>query len=204
MTTRGFTSVELLVACSVLSIALLGVQELFRHAMDAESRASTRWSRQGQADALANRWAAELENIIEVLSPSSLVLETRSDGGELIFRTPRRRILVLWRRDSDNRFVVERQRQDFSGRVNLTLPAEVPPEDADSQWDVLTSTRWAERLDEVKAEVASLKNYPCSWEDRWNGAATAMALRITVTIGAETAQRVVAIRAEADRLETGR
>ena len=189
----GFTLAELLVASVVMSTALLGVNAMFRHALDTEGRAAVRWHDRAAADGVAAHLAEALAQSINLPEMPALVAESDSDtDGWVICQVGLERRRYRWQMvDSGPHCVLELQKMIVAGTRNLSQEAVGQEETTNRQiWGRIGATAIASRLDGLSVRFKSLESESATWQSDWDGPVGQVVALIQVTVGDETVERV--------------
>jgi len=191
---RAFTLAELLVASVVMSTALLGVNALFRHALDTEGRAAVRWHDRAAADRVAAHLAEAMAQSINLPEIPALVAESDSEtDGWLVCQVGLERRRYRWRVvDGGPHCVLELQKMIVAGTRNLSQEAVGREETTSKQlWDRIGATVIASRLDGLSVRFKSLEAEAATWQSGWDGPVGQVIALIRVTVGDETVERAV-------------
>lgn len=188
----GFTLTELLVACMVMTTALLGVNALFRHAMNAEAQATLRWYERSIAQSVADHLAETIENVVNIPNVQTIKLETNTRGGSLVCQTPSERKRYRWGTNgSESDYYLQLQAMIFAGTQNLDLEAGTNDSVAERQWDRISSTVIANGLKKLSIRVKLLDGSSSGWKERWEGLSGKVTVQIQSQVGNQTVERIV-------------
>lgn len=205
---RGFTIVELMVASTVLTIALLGVYSIFHQALHVEGRASVRWQQQAAAEAVAEHLARTLERAINV-SAEMPTLAAGPDEGEAVYQltcfvldapglhATGPRPGIHWHRyrwplePEEAGLPLLRQTVHWAGSVNVTAGASVDGVDDSDPWADVHPQVVASEVDDVTLRFGRASDPQARWRERWSGFVGDVAIRIQVRVGRAEAKRTI-------------
>jgi len=202
----GFTLAELLVASVVMSTALLGVNVMFRHALDTEGQAAVHWHNRAAADTVVDHLADAMAQSINLPKMAALVSESKSTtDGWVICQVGLERRRYRWHTiDSGANCVLELQKMVVAGTRNLSTDAIGQEETTNRQmWDRIGATVIASRLDGMSIRFKSLETESASWQSEWNGPVGQVTILIQATVGGETVERAAYPRVRGQLLEEG-
>jgi len=189
------------VASVVTTVALLGINGLFFHAMDVEARSSVRWADIDTAEAVLDRLAATIESVTNLPDIKTIVVNRGADGsGWLICQTPIRRVQYHWWKDEDDgKYALTMQVKAFAGTRDLTTAAP-PDEEAQSRekWDSIPAVTIARGLEEVSVSAKPLGKAAGTGNGRYEGPAGKVAIHLKVIAGGQTASGIVLPRCDAN------
>ena len=188
-------------ASVVTTVALLGINGLFFHAMDVEARSSVRWADIDTAEAVLDRLAATIESVTNLPDIKTIVVNRGADGsGWLICQTPIRRVQYHWWKDEDDgKYALTMQVKAFAGTRDLTTAAP-PDEEAQSRekWDSIPAVTIARGLEEVSVSAKPLGKAAGTGNGRYEGPAGKVAIHLKVIAGGQTASGIVLPRCDAN------
>jgi prepilin-type N-terminal cleavage/methylation domain-containing protein len=197
----GFTLAELIVASVVTTVALLGINGLFFHAMDVEARSSVRWTDGDTSEAVLDRLATTIESATNLPDIKTIVVNRGADGsGWLICQTPIRRVQYHWRKDEDDgKYTLTMQVKAFAGTRDLTTAAP-PDEEAQSRekWDAVPAMIIASALEEVSVQARPLGKDAKTKDGCYEGPSGKVAIHLKVIAGGQTASGIVLPRCDAN------
>lgn len=204
----GFTIVELMVASSVLTIALLGVYSIFHQAQHVEGRSSVRWQQQAAAEAVAEHLAQTLERTVN-LSSSMPTLNAGPDedgthyqltcvvGSAPGLYATGYRPTIQWHRyrwplerDEDG-MSVSRQTTLWNGAVNVTAEQSGGALGDADPWAGTRSHVVASQVQGITLRFRRASDPEAQWRGRWSGPVGDVVIRIQVRVGQARAQRTV-------------
>jgi len=206
----GFTVVELMVAMSVMAIALLGVYSIVKQVLEVEARATVQWNHVASADSVAQYVVDLLTSCVNLPDretvmggPDSgdntyvLTCFTESTRGSFSL-TPEaslRRYRLQWGfEDEDRAGCLEVKAMSYCGTVNVTAcdgQAWDGPEDDDGLWDRIPADVVARRIDDLSVSYRPADDPDAVWADSWSGPVGNIAVRVMVRVGNQTVQRKI-------------
>jgi hypothetical protein len=189
----AFTLVELLVASVIMSTALLGVGELFRHAMEVEGCATVAWQERSEADAVASHLSEALAETVNMPDVPTIVASSMSGtDGWMICQTGMERRRYRWRpSDTGADCVLEMQKVQFAGTRNISPEAAGQQEGPDQLWDRVASTVIASGFSELSIRFRSLEGRKTDWRSDWSGPVGGVVAMVRATVGRQTVARTV-------------
>jgi len=185
----GFTLAELLVASVVTSVALLGIDGLFFHALEVEARSSSRWSAGDRVEAVAAGLTSALESAVNQSGVRTLVVGRVGDrGGYMICQTPSGRLRYAWRRDpSDGTHALTLQTKLFSGTHDVTIGgASGEGVGEQEKWDSIPAQTVAKGLEDFSMTVHPLDRASGGGDGGYAGPVGAVAVDIRLAFGGQT------------------
>jgi prepilin-type N-terminal cleavage/methylation domain-containing protein len=193
----GFTLAELLVASVVMSIALLGVYEMFRNTMSVEVAAAARWSARTAAQSAVDHVAYAVENATNSSKQPTFLAEisTTSDRA-FVCQLPLERRRYAWRADGQGgRQTIFVQRKVSAGSADLSSGAEGDSQDTsegqDEQWGHVTQAVVAKGMDSFSIRFRALDDSSAEWKEDWQGPSGQVAVWIQAAVDNQTAERVI-------------
>lgn len=219
---HGFTLAELLVALTVVSLVMIGVYGILRDALAAESASWLASESRGQAQAVADCLASSLERAVAVGSSSALVagpdrqgnrtlsclvLEPlRPDDPDSSWRLERR--LYAWGAEAGGAegegVTLTQRRLLYAGSRIIWPPLDSEDaEDAEAALRQLPPQPVARRLGRVQVLFRPRSRPEAVWSERWEGSPADAVVRIRVTVGSETVERVITPKVNAALTEGG-
>jgi len=206
---RGFTLAELLVASVVMSTALLGVNALFRHALDTEGQAAVRWQDRAAAGRAAEHLAEAMAQCVNLPEMNGLVAGSDSDtDGWIICQVGLERRRYRWYvADVGPGCVLELQKMVVAGTRNLCPVAasqgQAGPTGGQA-WDRIEAKVIASRLDGLSILFKSLEGKSGDWRSDWDGPVGRVIALIRATVGNETVERAVRPLARGRLVQAGK
>ena len=205
----GFTIVELMVSCLVLSVALLGVYAIFTQAMSMEEEASSLWDDRTAAAAVADHLTDALEHVVNLPGIPALVGRRGDEENEWTMtlttispapsdgspaRVERRR--YCWRHDPDapDATVLELQTAIYAGTTNVTPIDGLAELDETEMWKRLGTEVIGTRLRSIWVSYRTANDPDAEWKDRWNGKTGNVMVRVSVSVGKSRCERTVVPR----------
>ena len=202
----GFTLAELLVASVVMSVALLGIDGIFFHALEVEARSTSRWSAGDQVEAVAAGLTTALGSAVNQTGVQALVVGRLEDrGGWMICQTPSGRLRYAWRKDSaDGAYVLTLQTKLFSGTHDVTIGA-VSQEDSGQQekWDSIPAQTVAKDLEDCSMTVRPVDQATASGDGTYSGPVGSVAVDIHLSFAGQSVGYTVIPRCQGGDMGEG-
>jgi len=207
----GFTIVELLVAATITSTALLGVYAMFQHALEIEADAGRAMRDNAAAVALVNTISESLRRAVNVTGHPAIRCSKTGQADEMVLqcftgpdairseglqRAAICRHRYRWNFDPQGPRggLVERRTWHYAGTENITGRPNTEEGDEELLWlktPPIVVGRRIERLS-VRFKPASRFADPTQkWLGRWSGAAGDLIVRVEAHVGGETAEVLV-------------
>lgn len=210
----GFTIAEIVVACVVVTAALLGVYGLFRQATDAQARTTIRLRDRDAAQAAADHLAAVLSHGVRLSEDLSLELgrdgQTRirflrvavcgspAWGDDAVRRSTHVRLYEWDFPADDPRFATLTLRmQPYAGTRNLSPGYREGETDEGRLWDSMPAATVAANLRRLTVAVREIDRRSGGWRGSMRRPEHPLAARITARVGDETVERIVAVGGQA-------
>jgi prepilin-type N-terminal cleavage/methylation domain-containing protein len=198
----GFTLVELIVACAVVSVALLGVYTVFLQASGLERRMADQWVSGGAARAVATHLADVMERAVSVADSPTVRSDADASGPYIILRTQDGAAGMTLRRyqwapapEDGIGTWLRVKAQPYAGGHPVGLSQ---VESEESPWDHVEETVVARDLDAMSIEFRPVTNVG-DWSPSYSEPGP-IAVRIRVRVGDESTERVVITPAQASIL----
>ncbi len=201
---HGFTVVELMVATTVMSIALLGVHSIFHHALDSEAAATVRWNQAASAQTVVEHLAQALRQCVNVPGLQALSAGTDAAGARVLVcvvssgweagpTIERRR--YRWNDPADEQDGTLRMKRLLYCGSALGTPLcgatdAAAPDDA-QLWLAVPGHVVATRLDELSVQIRVRDDAGGAWQVDWVGRSGNVVLKVHARVGAESAQQFI-------------
>ena len=208
----GFTIVELMVACSVMSVVLLGVYSVFQQALAAEQTMSGRVQSIASARSIADHIADSLLHSVNIDSMTTVHADQAEEGGFYLvcmrqtqpfvrihvqeyepvigYRAPNELLRYRWGfSEKDDKGSLTLQRMWYAGTENLMTGA--GQADGKFEWSQVPARIIGLGLDEISIRFRTADNSNAKWEKKWKDQTGNVLIWIKVTVNQETAERVV-------------
>lgn len=207
----GFTLIEFIVASMVMSIALLGIYGIVKHAGEIERSATRAWTERDAAQAVADHLIEALEHAVNPPQGVPLLCTVEEDGTQHLTvwvmspATDFKPVALEWRRytwggptdDPDGRTLML---QTVLKAGNVPIDATVPAADVQSG----APTLWSQAIPRPVGRDVSiamlfrpLSNPDAEWQSIWGGQLGSVLIDLHVTFGGETVRRLIAPRTSA-------
>ncbi len=208
---RGFTAVELLVALTVASIALIGVYGVLQRALRVEGRAAQRWNDESAARAIVAELTRTLARCVNTQGKPlkagpdpatqtyrlSCFVESAGDG------SPQGRAAgYQWRRyewslpqDQQPIDRVDLRLIPFAGGRDVSPTAVASGDDDEEPWGRVPASTVASGLDALTVDFRAARDPSAPWVPAWDGPVGQVAIRIEARIGDQVVRAVVVPRA---------
>jgi prepilin-type N-terminal cleavage/methylation domain-containing protein len=195
----GFTLVELLTACVIVSVALLGVHAIFHNVIRTERHLTIAWQERQAAEAVVSQICEAVESAVEIRGLPTMktgkennvqsFLECMAHGGSGQPTLQRRR--YRWNSDSG---IIDLRTIAYCGSqpVSLQVPAEEDP------WTNVKPVTIGQNL---KSLTIQFKTAGSDWEDRYTRSGLPTIVRVKATVGGTTVERIVSCPVTAAALE---
>jgi hypothetical protein len=203
----AFTIAELMVACVVMSTALVGVYEMFRQAADIERTASLRWEQRAAADAVVLQIARTIEYAVMLPKVAAIHGQTNEDGSVSIAcvthaRAPSnarsghamiQRRLYTWCPGTEGQpgGSVEVKTIVYAGSVNVTAGVGGEETGEAEVWNRLPPTVIAMGVDGLSIQYRPADSPNANWEDHFSGPANNIVVALRVRVGGQTIEHFV-------------
>jgi len=209
---KGFTLIEMMVACVIMTTALLGVYSCFKHFTAVEVRTSVRWNDRAAAEAIVAHLADTVEHGVILPGRQSVVLaEGEGDGGvdslTCYMTVPghdpgrrgqvgiqRRRYRWDFDAESDRSGTLELQTLYFAGTKNVSRIPGLEELSEEEVWDRVPAQTIGRRLD-LWIKCKPLDDPQAEWQKEWRGSVGKVAFWIHVRVADETLEKIVVPRA---------
>jgi len=205
-----------MVACVVVSIALIGVYGIFREAMSMEKNASRLWDDRAAAAAVVAHLAETLEHAVNLPGVPAIVGKPGEEENEYVLTctavsaghvagarglTKRRR--YRWTCDPEDAGAgcLKLQTLTYAGTKNVTAIDGLAGLDEKQTWERAEVKVIAGRLKRMSVSYKPVNTPDAEWTDRWHGRAGRVMVRISVTVGNRKCERLVTPRADASRID---
>jgi type II secretory pathway pseudopilin PulG len=204
----AFTLTELIVVSVVMTTALLGVYTVFKQAIEVEAKATAKWRARASAEAVLNELTQAIEGCVNLPGITTLsggpdtqtggyaltcMVEGRGYDSARPDRSGVQRRRYRWTFDSNSPLAgtVSVQAMSYAGTVNITPVTGIAEMDESQAWDRLASEVIGQKLSGVSVLFRTTGSEDAKWEDRYGGSVGKVAVWVRVTVGDETAERVV-------------
>lgn len=203
----GFTIAELLVASVASSVIFIGIYSIFMQATQAEENIRLQTQQRRAVIAVAEHIARTLEYAINLPDIPSIEGGAEGDGehflkctvagigvngGDVTGRSISR-IRYSWgQQDIDsNENQIYLQKMPYGGSKLLLLTNQEEQQEEEELWSQIPKAVIGTQLRSVSLLYRSAANPDASWQDNWKGSAGEVAIKIRVSVGGETAERIV-------------
>ena len=198
---KGFTLTELLMACLVISVALLGVYSLFQQTMEVEGRMTLELYHQSRAEQVVDFLADGLERCINLKEIETIRAGSGESSSFLEFTMVGKgfsgndfdgkgivRQRITWQQSpSQDGYVVSRQVMRYAGISNLTFPDE-----SQADWDVLPMVELFRQIGALEIEFLKTDQPSAGrWLKDYKGATGSVAVRVKAASGDRVCQRII-------------
>jgi len=200
---RGFTVVELIVACVVTSVVLGGVYSTFHHCLRAEGLSAVRMKEAAEVEAVISEFARTLANAAILSGSGPIRGSTASEGtgsltcrASLVGRSAGRpgllvqRVLYRWaRQEAGKAIVLTVQELPFAG-TRCVHPLRVGEQPLRELWEKVPPVTVAGGIDEMSIRYRAADDPTGQWQDGWERQEVP-AVWINVRIGETTRDAVI-------------
>jgi hypothetical protein len=211
----GFTITELVVVSVIMTTALLGVYSIFKQVLEVDAQATTRWDNYSAAKVILDELADTLEGCVNIPKMKTLVGTSNSDNSGYILTCfvegkgyvsgqmdqvgfERRQYSWTFHSGDSGAGTVSLKTMDYAGPVNITPISGISELSETEIWERLTERVIAKGLSAITIQFKSTESSDAQWQDTWNGAVGKVAVRIAVTVGDQTVERIVVPQVNAE------
>ena len=206
----GFTLVELMVASSIMIVALVGVYSVFQQALEVEERTAIRWKQRAAAGAVVDHLAEVTERCVNLSADEPAIEGGRQSDGSYTLTctvaswlgassgtepTSLQRRRYRWGFEAHDRTgSLELKALEYSGSSNLTpLPGapDLAGLDEEQVWSLTNPVVIGTGLSALSVEYRRADDPEATWADHWDEPAGQVAVRIRATVGERMVERVV-------------
>lgn len=188
---KGFTLVELMTACVIVSIALLGVYVLFRDSVQTERRLTTTWRDRQTAEAIVAQICQTLESAVEIPPVKAAKTGKEDDGrfflDSLTYGDPNQATLqrrrYRWGGESD---VIDLRMIPYSGTRNVAIRQ---PAEEENPWTTVAPITIARGLKSLSIWFMAVENG--EWKETYDYSNSPTLVRVTATVGDVTIERII-------------
>jgi type II secretory pathway component PulJ len=219
---RAFTIVEFVVACIIVSVAMLGIHRTFHDLMKAEMNDGLRGNEQANAMAVLDHLERVLKSTVNVsvkmgdvemqsvvagddVEPGCKVLTCWSYGTGFQPQKPQsvamQRVRYRWSMQGHTD-VLDVRKMDWAGSQiidshNLEELAET------EAWSVLPVDVVATGIKQLSVDFKVLGDPDATWKNKWKGNVGKVAVRLIIKIGSTQLERIVIPSASVNSVEGG-
>ena len=195
----GFTLVELLTACMIVSIALLGVHAIFRDAVQTERRLTLAWQDHQAAEAVVSQICQAVESAVEIAGLPAI--KTGKEDNGLPF-------LECMTYGDSRQPTLQRRRYRWdseSGTIDLrTIPycgSQPVSLQVQTEEDPWTNIKPVTIGRDLKGLSIQFKTAPSNWKDQYTRSDLPAIVRVKATVGTTSVERITSCPVTAAMLE---
>jgi type II secretory pathway pseudopilin PulG len=197
--TGGFTLVEFMTACMVVSIALLGVHAIFGDAVQTERRLTLAWQDRQAAEAVVSQICQAVESAVEM--PGLPAMKTGKEDNGLSFlecmtyggpcQPTLQRRMYRWNSDSG---IIDLRTIPYCG--SQPVPLQVQTEE-----DPWTNIEPVTIGHDLKNLSIHFKTAASNWTDQYTRSDLPTVVRVKATVGKTSVERIISCPVTAAVLE---
>jgi len=195
----GFTLVELLTACMIVSIALLGVHAIFRDALQTEQRLTLAWQDRQAAEAIVSHICQAVESAVEIADLPAMKTGKEDNGLPFLecmtYSDARQPTLQRRRYRWDNE----------SGAIDLrtipycgSQPVSLQVQTEEDPWPNIKPVTIGHDL---KGLSIQFKTAASNWTDQYTRSDWPAIVRVNATVGTTSVERIISCPVTAAMLE---
>lgn len=217
---RGFTLVEFIVASTISVVVVIGVYEVFSQVMRTEQRYGVTARHLAAANAVADHLAGAIERVVNLPDSEAMAAERDNDSGvySVVCRTigvgyeagSTRDVGLQLRRyrwgfdeEDAQAGTIQLQIMDYAGSANISSSIAPGKLDTDQQWAKVQPELIAAGLSSVSVQFKALNDSAATWVESWQGDGGNVAVRVSIGVGGQTAERLVVPHVTGTALEDG-
>lgn len=205
----AFTVVEFIVACAIVSIAMIGIHRTFHDLLEVEEADSVRGRERAKVLAVLDHLESVISSAVNVdvdmagqnvislvagsdIEPNCKVLTCWTLGDGLYPQHPNsvalQRLRYRWAQ-TERPGILDVRSMYWAG--SKLIDANVSSEMTEDQaWNSIVSTTIATGIDQLTINFKTLGKTDATWKSKWNGNVGNFAVRLVVKVGQTSIERV--------------
>lgn len=185
----GFTLVELLTACMIVSIALLGVYAIFRNSVQTERRLSLAWQDRQAAEAIVREICRAVESAIEIPPIPAMKTGKEADG---------RPFLDCLTYGDSSQMMLQRRRYRWDGETGVidlraivfsgSQPVSMQPQGVEDPWANIEPATIGRGLTSLSIQFKTAASD--KWQGKYARSDMPAIVRVKASVGKATVERI--------------
>ena len=186
----GFTLVELMTACVIVSIALLGVYAILRDSVQMERKLTATWQDHQAAEAIIAQICQAVESSVEISPLKAISTGKETDGRPFLecltygvaSQTTLQRRRYRWDGESG---VIDLRTIAYSGSSDVAMQ----PQDGEDPWANVAPVTIGRQLKGLSIQFKTAGSD--KWNDQYARSGSPAIVRVNATAGAINVERII-------------